>query len=295
MKIIECVPNFSEGKDSQKLEAIAQAIFAISGVKLLDTHKDPDHNRSVFTFIGTPGAIFEAAMAVCGKAVEFIDMRTHTGIHPRIGAVDVVPFIPLGDAEMQDAVAVAQRFGRAFSEQYRVPVYFYGEAAMKPERKELPEVRKGGYEGFSKRLSDPLWAPCAGPCFFNEKSGATAVGARSPLIAFNINLSTSDVGVAKDIARAIRQSSGGLPCVKAMGVYLKSRDIAQVTMNLTNYQITPIRMVYDRVQKLAKQHHVNILESELVGLIPRKAMQGVTDKDLKLANFSEKKILESYF
>lgn len=295
MKIIECVPNFSEGKDLKKLKAIAQAISAISGVKLLDIHKDPDHNRSVFTFIGAPDAVFEAAMDGCGKSVELIDMRDHSGIHPRIGAVDVVPFIPFGDAEMHDAVAVAQRFGHAFGERNRIPVYFYGEAALQGGRRELPDVRKGGYEGLSHKLNDPRWIPDAGPFVFNERSGATAVGARVPLIAFNINLNTGEVGVAKDIACAIRQSSGGLPCIKAMGVYLKSRGIAQVSMNLTNYQVTPVRVVYESVQELAKQHHVNILESELVGLIPRKAMEGITDKDLKLAGFSEKKILESYF
>jgi len=295
VKIIECVPNFSEGCDSRKLEAIAHAISAISGVKLLDMHMDADHNRSVFTFLGAPNAVFEAAMAGCGKAVELIDMRTHKGIHPRIGAVDVAPFIPMGDAQMKDAVAVAQRFGCAFGERYRLPVYFYGEAALQSNRRELPEVRRGGYEGLSRKLCDPRWTPDAGHAVFNEKSGAVAVGARLPLIAFNINLNTDDVGVAKDIASAIRQSGGGLPCVRAMGVYLKSRRIAQVSMNLTDYQVTPVRVVYERAQELAKQRHVDILESELVGLIPRKAMEGLTDKDLKLSGFSEQKFLESYF
>ncbi len=295
MKIIECVPNFSEGRDRKKGQALADAAAAVEGIKLLDFCMDEDHHRSVLTFIGPPGAVKDACLAACRKALEIIDMCEHTGLHPRIGAVDVVPFIPLGDADMSDAVRIAHDFGREFSEQFQIPVYFYGEAALVPWRGELSQIRKGGYEALRERLKDPEWHPDAGPNLFNECAGATAVGARLPLIAFNINLKSDNLQLARDIAGMIRHSGGGLPHVKAIGLLLKSRRVAQVSMNLTDYRVTSLRTVFDRVQEAAGRRDTDILESELIGLIPGAALADVTADYLKLKEFSNRKILESHF
>lgn len=295
MKIIECVPNISEGWNKKKVLEIAGALNAFPGVKLLDICMDRDHHRGVLTFIGPPDAMQEAALAVCGRALESIDMREHTGAHPRIGAVDVVPFVPLGEATMRDAVRVAQGFGRAYGERNRIPVYFYGEAARVPWKRELSDIRRGGYEALRERMSDPRWMPDAGPAVFHERSGATAVGARIPLIAFNINLKSGDLALAQNIARTIRQSGGGLPFVKALGIPLKSRKLAQVSMNLTDYRVTSVRTVFERVREVAARHGIEILESELIGLIPQAALAGTTPGDLKLRGFSDTKILETHF
>lgn len=295
MKIIECVPNFSEGRDDKMAQVLVEAAAAVPGIKILDFCMDGDHHRSVLTFIGPPDVLKNACLTVCRRALEFIDMRLHNGVHPRIGAVDVVPFVPLGDATMSDAVALAHDFGRDFSEQFDVPVFFYGEAALIASRKELSEIRRGGYETLSKRFSDPLWYPDAGPRLFNPRTGATAVGARVPLIAFNINLKTDDLPLAQEIAGRIRQSGGGLPHVKAIGLLLKSRNIAQVSMNLTDYRVTSLRIAFDHVREAAQSRGTDIQESELIGLIPGAALADVTADYLKLKNFSDKKILESHF
>ena len=295
MKIIECVPNFSEGKDREKGQALVDAVTAVKTIKLLDFCMDEDHHRSVLTFIGSPGAVKEACLAACRKALEIIDMYKHAGGHPRIGAVDVVPFIPLGDADMSDAVQIAHEFGHEFSQQSQVPVYFYGEAALAPWKKELSHIRKGGYEALRERFQDPKWRPDAGPNLFNQCTGATAVGARVPLIAFNINLKSDKLQLAQNIARMIRHSSGGLPHVKAIGVFLKSRRLAQVSMNLTDYRVTSLLTVFDRVQEEASRHGTDILESELIGLLPKAALADITVDDLKLRDFSDTKILESHF
>jgi glutamate formiminotransferase len=294
MKIIECVPNISEGRDRKKIDAVAETISGTEGVKLLDICVDADHNRTVFTFIGPPENLEAAALAGCGKALELIDMREHTGVHPRIGAVDVVPFIPLKGAVMEDAVKIAHRFGRTFAERNQVPVYFYGEAALILERRELPCVRRGGYELLKSRLKDPNRLPDAGPASFNPRSGATAVGARIPLIAFNVNLQSGDLETAEQIACAVRFSSGGLKHVKAMGVHLKSRDIAQVSMNLTDYRETSVRKAFDTVKEEAAKRGVQILESELIGLIPEAALADVTADYLQLSNFREECIIEKH-
>lgn len=294
MKILECVPNFSEGKDRNKIDAIADALQKIGGVRLLDICTDPDHNRTVFTFIGSPEDIERGAAAACDKALEVIDMRAQQGVHPRIGAVDVVPFIPLKNAIMADAVETARRFGRAFAERNRLPVYFYGEAALVEERRELPHIRKGGYEALEKRMKDPMWVPDAGPRALNERSGATAVGARDFLVAYNINLASSDLETARKIAETIRFSSGGMKHVKAIGVPLKSRGIVQVSMNLTNFRETPVKAVFDRVKAEASQRGVQVLESELIGLIPEEALMHVTPQYLMLRDFSEDRIIEKH-
>jgi glutamate formiminotransferase len=294
MKIIECVPNISEGRDRQKIDTITEIISRIKDVKLLDVCVDADHHRTVFTFIGSPGNLEEAALAACSKAIELIDMREHKGVHPRIGAVDVVPFVPLKGAEMKDAVAMSHRFGRAFAKRNQVPVYFYGEAALNPQRCELPFVRRGGYESLEARMNDPFWHPDAGPAAFNPRSGATAVGARVPLIAFNVNLRTDAIEVAEKIACAIRFSSGGLKHVKAIGVLLKTRNIAQVSMNLTDFRETSVRRAFDAVRKEADRYGVQILESELIGLIPEAAFADVTADYLQLSNFREECIIEKH-
>ena len=294
MKIIECVPNFSEGCDREKIDQIAKAILSVEDVKLLNFSMDCDHNRSVFTFIGSMESIFSGAMAACTKALEIIDMRKHSGVHPRLGAVDVAPFVPLSGADMDDAVTVAHRFGREFGEKNQVPVYFYGEAALHPARKTLPHIRKGGYESLPEKIHDPEWIPDAGPAVFNARAGATVVGARMPLIAFNVNLNTNNLAAAKKIAALIRQSSGGLKHVQAIGVPLNSRNIVQVSMNLGNYRETSIRTVFEAVKKQASQFGVTIIESELIGLIPEAALEGVSAEDLQLVNFCADCIIETH-
>jgi glutamate formiminotransferase len=294
MKIIECVPNISEGRDKKKIDSIVASLSGVEGAKLLDVCVDADHNRTVLTLIGRPEDVERGAGAICTRALSLIDMRTHKGVHPRIGAVDVVPFVPLRGASMKNAVDAAHRFGRAFGERNRIPVYFYGEAALDPRRRELPDVRKGEYEALRTHFENPRWIPDAGPAFFNPRGGATAVGAREPLIAFNINLATHDLHVAKEIASAIRQSGGGLQHVKAIGVPLQSRNIVQVSINLINYKVTSLKKVFDTVKNKASQYSISILESELVGLIPEEALAGVSAEYLQLSKFRRECIIETH-
>jgi len=294
VKIIECVPNFSEGRDPEKIKAIAAAVSAVPGVKLLDYSWDRDHHRSVITFLGEPEYVYEAALAAGDRALELIDLRRHDGVHPRIGAVDVVPFIPLAGAAMADAVACAHRFGCTFAERHGTPVFFYGEAAKNEISKELPKIRSGGLPGLIKRLRAGICKPDEGPSVCPDRSGAVAVGARMPLIAYNINLDSSDVGLAKRIAGTIRESNGGLPCVRAIGVLLKSRNLAQVSMNLTNFQVTSIRSAFESVRKEAAMAGVDILESELIGLAPQAALDEETAAYVRLKGFSEQRIIETY-
>ncbi len=294
MKIIECVPNFSEGRDPEKVKKIAGAVRTVPGVRLLDFSFDSDHHRSVLTFIGEPEPVLKAAMAAGAKALEIIDIRQHSGVHPRIGAVDVVPFVPLGDADMADAVNLAHQFGNLFGERFCVPVYFYGAAAIDAGRCELSQIRRGGIEGLKNRIQENGWLPDAGPAVCHEQGGAVAVGARMPLVAYNINLDSGDLDLARRIARSIRESDGGLRCVKALGLFLKSRGIAQVSMNLTNYRETSIKTVFDRVQIETAKAGVAILESELIGLAPAAALDEETARHVRLTDYSEKKIIETY-
>ena len=295
MKIIECVPNFSEGRDETVLSGITEALEAAGGVRIMDKSQDPDHNRSVVTFLGPPEAVVRAAGAACGKALERIDMRNHGGGHPRIGAVDVVPFIPVRGMTMGETVSLARGFGYAIGEKSRVPVFFYGKAALRPERQKLAFLRKGGYEGLRKRIGDPLWTPDAGPAAFNEKSGAMAVGARDYLIAFNVNLATGDLAIAREIAACVRQSGGGLDHVQAMGVFLESRNVAQVSMNLTNYRVTSVRDAYEVVKREAAKRGVGVLESELIGCLPREALTEGEAEELNICGFCRERFIESHF
>jgi glutamate formiminotransferase len=294
MKIIECVPNFSEGCDQNKINAIAKVIEKCPGVRLVDYSGDSDHNRSVFTFLGEPADALNAALAASGKALELIDMRKQAGVHPRLGAVDVVPFIPLGKTNMGDAIDLAHTFGRKLNELFGVPVYFYGHAALIPERSELANVRRGGYEALSAKMANPTDAPDVGKPKFNPRAGATAVGAREPLVAYNINLNCDDLRLAQKIASQIREKSGGFKHLRAIGVILKSRGIAQVSMNLTNCKETPLKAIYDRVEALAADRGAEIIESELIGLIPKCAFAGTKPKNLKLVNFDKERLLETH-
>lgn len=296
MRILECVPNISEGRDQNKIKLITNEIRKYSKVKLLDVSSDLDHHRTVFTFIGEPNDVKEAALAMALKAIELIDMRKHKGGHPRIGAVDVVPFIPILGVEMDEAVKIAREFGKELGKK-GIPVFFYEEAATFPDRRELPNIRKGEYEGLKAKLEDPFWKPDEGPSIFNAKSGASIVGARFPLIAYNINLKTNDINFAKEIAKKVRFKDGGFPHVRAMAIELKQRGMVQVSMNLTNYKVTNIPKVYEFVKREAAERGIEIVGSEIIGLIPLDALEGIVQTYLGNPDFSiyqviEKRILE---
>jgi len=294
MKILECVPNFSEGRDEKKVEEIVAEVRKISGVKLLDYFSDADHNRTVVTFIGDPEGVKQAALRSSLRALEGIDMRTHTGGHPRLGAVDVVPFVPIRGMGMKEAAGIAHQFGREFGEIGEVPVYFYGEAATDPRRKKLADIRKGEYEGLREKLSIPGWEPDAGARTFNPKSGATVVGARFPLIAFNVNLRTQNLDFAKRVARKIRESSGGIPSVQALGVELKERRMVQVSMNLTDYRRTSIPKVVEFIRAEIAGTGVEIAETELVGVLPLEALEDVVREYLKMPEFTPEQVIETH-
>ncbi len=292
--ILECVPNLSEGRDRSVIDRLAGAIRSVAGIHLADIHADPDHHRSVFTFLGAPAAVEAAANALADVAIGAIDMRTHSGIHPRTGALDVLPFIPLRGVSMEEAVAIAHRVGRTLGARFELPIFFYGEAALSPERKSLRRIRSGEYEGLAKKLADPSWKPDAGPARFNPRSGATAVGARGVLVAFNIWLDSNDLDAARAIARAVRESSGGLPAVQAMGVPLARHGIVQVSLNLLDYRTTSLPRAFERVSSQAAQRGISIKRSELVGLAPRDAFEGTTPESLALADFTLAKFLETH-
>jgi glutamate formiminotransferase len=293
MRILECVPNISEGRDQSKITSIAQEVRKHKGVKLLDVSSDVDHNRSVFTFIGEPTAVQKAALSFALKAIELIDMTKHRGAHPRLGAVDVVPFIPIQGLEMKEAVQWAREFGGELGKR-GVPIFFYEEAATSPERRELPAIRKGEYEGLEEKLRDPQWRPDAGPASFNPRSGATVVGARFPLVAYNVNLKTEDLTLAKEIAKKVRFKDGGFPGVRAMGVPLLEKKIVQVSMNLTNYRVTNIPQVYEFIKEQAQKKGVEVDSSEIVGLIPVDVLEGIAQYYLKYPQFSLRQVIEQH-
>lgn len=291
MKILECVPNFSEGRDPNFLKEL-EIVLTKFPVKILDLSRDKDHNRTDATFLGAPEAVEAAAMAVASRALELIDMRKHKGSHPRMGAVDVVPFIPIRNMTMTEAVETARRFGRAFAEKHQTPVFFYEEACTNEGRRNLADIRQSEYEGMARKLQDPVWAVDAGPQRLNEKSGVTAVGARMPLIAFNVNLHTSDVEVAKKIANAVRHVGGGLRFVKAFGLRLEDRGIVQVSMTLANYQKTPIHRAVELIKAEAARYGVLVKQCELVGMVPVEALEEVVSYYLQIPGFSSRQIIE---
>lgn len=294
MKVLECIPNFSEGRDADKVEAVVEEVRKTPGAKLLDYASDADHNRSVVTFIGEPEAVREAALRLSLKAVELIDMRVHTGGHPRIGAVDVIPFVPIRGMDMSEAVPLSRDFGRELGEKAKIPVYFYGETATDPKRRRLADIRKGQYEGLADKLATPGWEPDAGERVFNPKSGATVVGARFPLIAFNVNLATRDLGLAKQIAKRIRESGGGIPSIQALGVELKEKGMVQVSMNLTNYRQASIPRAVEAIRAELFGTGIEIAETELIGLLPLEALEEVVRFYLKLPGFGAGQIIEAH-
>jgi glutamate formiminotransferase / formiminotetrahydrofolate cyclodeaminase len=293
-RLIECVPNFSEGRNPATVDAIVQAVSAVPGVYVLDREMDADHNRSVITLAGEPEPVAEAAILGTGKAMELIDMTQHKGAHPRVGATDVVPFIPVEGVTLEDCVALARRVGNEIWKRYRIPVFFYEAAAMRPDRVNLESVRRGQFEGLREELKkNHDRQPDVGEPKLHPTAGVTVVGARKFLIAYNVNLNTSDVSIANKIAKAIRFSSGGLRYVKSMGVDLKGRSLAQVSINLTDYEQTPMHRVYEMVKREAERYGVMPVGSEIVGLIPKKAIEMATDYFLQLENFSPSQVFEN--
>jgi glutamate formiminotransferase len=293
-RLVESVPNFSEGRVIAKVDAIVNAICSVPGVYLLKRESDADHNRSVVTLAGEPEAVREAVVLGVGKAAEMIDLTRQTGAHPRIGATDVVPFVPIDGVTIEDCVKLAHEAGEQIWKRYHIPVYLYEAAAQWPERTNLENIRRGQFEGLREEVQrNPQRAPDYGEPRLHPTAGATVVGARKFLIAYNINLATTDVEVAKRIAKTIRFSSGGMPCVKAMGVDLRARNLAQVSMNLTDFETTPVHTVFERVKSEAERAGVGIVGSEIVGLIPRRAIEMTAEHFLKVENFSSAQVFEN--
>ena len=291
--LIECIPNVSEGRRSEVVTAMADAIRAVRGVRLLDFSSDASHNRSVFTLVGDASGAEAAVLALVERAVATIDLRTHRGEHPRLGAVDVVPFVPIEGVTMADCVALANRVGAAVAQRFRLPVYLYEEASTNPARKNLEDIRRGEFEGLAAKMAAPEWAPDFGPAAPHPTAGAIVIGARMALIAYNINLATNRLDVAKKIAAAIRHSSGGFRFVKAAGFMLDDRGIVQVSMNLTNYEKTPIFRVFVAVKREAARYGVQVLESEIVGLVPSAALHAAAEYYLQIEGFKPEQVLEN--
>jgi len=290
--VIECVPNVSEGRDRVALDRFVDAVAA-SGCRVLDLNLDPDHNRSVLTFVGEEGALFDGALALARVATDRIDLRVQRGVHPRMGAIDVIPFVPMSDAKMEDCVRLACRVGRAIGEELAIPVFLYGEAASSEARRNLAKVRRGQFEGLTAKLDRPEWTPDFGPAKPHPTAGAVAVGARGFLVAFNVVLGTGDLTIARRIARAIREANGGLRGVKALGLPLASRGLVQVSMNLTDIGKTSLLAVCERVEREAAARGVSVADSEVVGLVPRAALGGATTEGLRLGRELEDVVLEN--
>jgi glutamate formiminotransferase len=290
--LVETVPNFSEGRRREVVEAIVDAATAGGQVARLDVSSDPDHNRSVLTLAGHPAAARASLESMVAACVERIDLRDHRGEHPRMGAVDVIPLIPIRGVSMEDCVRLARELGAALADRHGLPVYLYERAATAPNRRNLAEIRKGEFEGFADKIRDPLWKPDFGPDRVHPTAGCVAVGAREFLIAYNINLASHDLDLAKTIARTVRESSGGLPCVKAMGVMLEDRRVAQVSMNMTDFRTTSLETIFDRVRDLAAERGVDVGSSEIVGLVPADALPEDPARRLKLEDFSASKVFE---
>ena len=291
--IIESIPNVSEGRRLDVVDGMADAIRAVSTIRLLNYSSDPSHNRSVFTMVGDAPSVERAILTLVERAAEAIDLRTQQGVHPRLGAVDVVPFVPIADATMDDCVGLAKRVGAIIAGRFQIPVYLYEEASARPWRKHLEDIRRGQFEGLTAKMATEGWAPDFGPAAPHPTAGVTVVGARRALIAYNINLKTDRLDVARTIARKVRFSSGGFPFVKAMGVALEHLGIVQVSMNLTNFEKTPIFRVFETVKREAARYGVAILESEIVGLVPSAALTGAAEFYLQLEGFNADQVLEN--
>lgn len=291
-RLLESVPNISEGRRPEVLAAVVSALKAVPGLRLLDVQSDGDHNRSVLTLVGDEGALEAGLLDLFDVALSQIDLRTHQGEHPRMGAVDVVPFIPLEGVTLSECVELARKLGRAVADRFGLPIFLYEEAATAPHRRNLEDVRRGQFEGLGDKMKDPAWAPDFGPSAPHPSAGACAMGARMPLIAYNINLGTSDLAVARRIAKAIRHSSGGYRFVKAMGVMLEGRNVAQVSINMTDYKRTPLHRVFETVRSEAERQGVPVIGSEIVGLVPEDAMLEAASHFLRLEQFTPSQVLE---
>jgi glutamate formiminotransferase len=291
MPIFECVPNVSEGRRPEVLAACVEAARA-AGAAVLDASGDPVHHRSVVTLAGPAGPLLAGVVALVGAALDAIDLRTHTGAHPRMGAVDVVPFVPLGGATLDDAVMLARQAGAVLARRFGLPIYLYEAAASSPARRALQDVRRGGFEGLAARMREPGGAPDLGPATPHPTGGATAVGARGVLVAYNVNLATTRLELARRIASAIRERSGGLPAVKTMAVDLPDRGLVQVSMNLTDIDVTPLATAFDAVATHAAREGVDIAASEIIGLVPRRALPPDPATRLRIPAFTDAQILE---
>ena len=292
-KIIECVPNFSEGRNLEKIEIIVNSFRGKEGVKLLDYQSDVDHNRMVVTVVGEPVPLKTALIEALGSAIEVIDMTQHKGQHPRMGAIDVVPFIPVKNVSMKEAVDISKKVAKEVSEKYNLPVFLYEESAGRPERRNLADIRKGQFEAMADKIKQPEWKPDFGPAKIHPTAGVTAVGARMPLVAFNVNLDTNDLTIANDIAKKVRHISGGLRYCKGIGVALKERGIVQVSMNMTDYTKTALFRSFELIKMEAKRHGVNVVGSEIIGLVPMEALIDTAVYYLGIEKFSMEQVLEA--
>ncbi len=294
-KLVECIPNFSEGQRKEVIEGLREVIKGVPGVVLLDYSSDKSHNRSVFTFVGTPEGVKEAAFLSAKQAKETIDMTKHQGEHPRMGATDVIPFVPVKGVTMEECVELSKEVAERVSKELGIPVYLYEESAAKPERRNLAAVRRGQFEGMPEKLKTPGWEPDFGGTKIHPTAGVVAVGARMPLVAYNINLNTSDITIANNIAKIIRESGGGLSFVKSIGVMLEDKNIAQVSINMTNYQRTPLYRVFELVKIEAQRYGVGVLGSEIIGLTPVDALVDTAKYYLQMEGFdNEKQVLEKH-
>lgn len=292
-KIVECVPNFSEGRDLAKLEKILEPFRAKEGVKLLDYQTDEDHNRAVVTIVGEPEALKAAVIEAMGAAIDVIDMRRHQGQHPRMGAIDVVPFIPVKNVSLEEAVEISKSVAAEAADKYNLPIYLYEKSASTPERQNLATVRKGQFEGMAEKVKLPEWKPDFGPAQIHASAGVTAMGARMPLVAYNVNLDTADFSIADRIAKQVRYLSGGLRYCKAIGIELKDRGIVQVSMNMTDYSKTALYRVFELIKIEARRYGVNVVGSEIIGLVPMEALIDTAAYYLGLEDFSMEQVLET--
>ena len=291
--IIECVPNFSEGRDADKIEKIVEPFRGQDKVKLLDYQRDEDHNRSVVTVVGEPDALVDAVIQSMRTAVELIDMRNHQGQHPRMGAIDVVPFIPVKNITMEEAVHFSRKVAEEAAAAFNLPIFLYEASATRLERRNLAKIRKGQFEGMPEKLKDPDWAPDFGPTQIHPTAGVTAVGARMPLVAYNVNLATNNMAIADSIAKKVRHIGGGLRYCKAIGINLKDRGIVQVSMNMTDYTKTALYRVFELIRIEARRYGVNVVGSEIIGLVPMEALVDSAAYYLGLEDFSMEQVLEA--
>ncbi len=292
MKLVESVPNFSEGRRENVVRAIVAEAEKYDGIWVLDWSMDADHNRSVVTLIGTPDKIVDALFDMVKKASELIDLRHHEGEHPRMGATDVIPFVPVMNMTMEECIELSKKLGKRIGEELKIPVYLYERSATKPERENLANIRKGEFEGFFEKIKDPNWKPDFGPDEVHPTAGVVAVGAREYLIAYNVNLATNDLSIAKKIAKAVRHISGGFRYVKAIGLELKEKGVVQVSMNLTNYKKSPIFRVFETIKREAARYGVNVLESEIIGMVPLQAVLDSFMWYLQVNDFDINRVIE---